>query len=186
MDCLLYRSVSLWWLTISYQCWHSSCCYALHKLEAFIETEGYLPLYLMLMTLAYFESTCLKKHTFPRKINEPQASRQWNMVWILFHCNAGGDFKCKQIQVCHSKNPPTLKGLNQHWRSNQRAWITVELSDKWFLNIFCSKIEKHCPPSNFAFTMPESSLIIPQGILWTYLTFTLLLKWCLCHPTPPP
>jgi hypothetical protein len=55
----------------------------------------------------------------------------------------------KPLLVHHIKNPQALKGISKatlsvHYRSNQKAWVTLVIFKDRFINCFIPEVGKYC------------------------------------------
>nr|XP_023694244.1 tigger transposable element-derived protein 1-like [Paramormyrops kingsleyae] len=75
---------------------------------------------------------------------------------LLFSGNASGTFKLKPLLVYPFENPCALKGISKatlpvHYRSNSKAWVSVEIFEDWFVNSFVPEVEKYCKENDIPF-----------------------------------
>lgn len=72
---------------------------------------------------------------------------------LLLGANASGDFKLKPLLVYHSENPRAMKGFSKSnlpviWKSSRKAWVTMSLFNDWFVNDFCTSVQRYCVQNN--------------------------------------
>uniref|UniRef100_A0A3P8SAK2 HTH CENPB-type domain-containing protein n=1 Tax=Amphiprion percula TaxID=161767 RepID=A0A3P8SAK2_AMPPE len=75
---------------------------------------------------------------------------------LLLGANAAGDFKLKPLLVYLTENPRALKGIWKGqlpiiWRSNKKAWVTLEIFEDWFTNHFVPEVERYCALTGLPF-----------------------------------
>lgn len=75
---------------------------------------------------------------------------------LLLCSNASGDCCIKPLLVYKSLNPRALKNKNKEhlpvfWRSNKRAWVTIDVFMDWFHNCFIAEVKRYLASKNLAF-----------------------------------
>jgi hypothetical protein len=72
---------------------------------------------------------------------------------LLLGENASGDLKDKPMLVYHLKTPWAIKGISKSnlpviWKSKRKAWVTMNLFNDWFVNHFCTAVQRYCQQNN--------------------------------------
>ncbi|XP_039605684.1 tigger transposable element-derived protein 1-like [Polypterus senegalus] len=75
---------------------------------------------------------------------------------LLFGGNAAGDFKLKPLLVYQAENPRALKGIWKGqlpvvWRSNKKAWVTLQIFEEWFSSHFVPAVKDYCVSKGLPF-----------------------------------
>ena len=75
---------------------------------------------------------------------------------LLLGGNAAGDFKLKFLLVHQAENSRALKGICKSqlpviWKENKKAWVTIAVFEKWFINHFVPSVERHCTKKGIPF-----------------------------------
>jgi hypothetical protein len=70
--------------------------------------------------------------------------------------NASGTCKLKPLLIHHSKNSRALKGISKatfpvHYRSHQKAWVTLAIFEDWFMNCLIPEVDKYCKDNGIPF-----------------------------------
>ena len=75
---------------------------------------------------------------------------------LLLGGNAAGDYKLKPMLVYQAENPRAFKGvwkatLPVHWKSNKKAWVTIEVFMDWFVKCFVPEVQRYCADKGLPF-----------------------------------
>uniref|UniRef100_A0A3Q1EIV1 HTH CENPB-type domain-containing protein n=1 Tax=Acanthochromis polyacanthus TaxID=80966 RepID=A0A3Q1EIV1_9TELE len=96
--------------------------------------------------------------TYIAKEEEAAAGHKANKerLTLLLGANAAGDFKLKPLLVHLTENPRALQGIWKGqlpviWRSNKKAWVTLEIFEDWFTNHFVPDVERYCASMGLPF-----------------------------------
>lgn len=66
---------------------------------------------------------------------------------LLLGANAAGDFKLKRMLVYLAETPRALKSIWKGqlpviWKSNKKAWVTLQIFEDWFTNYFVPEVKE--------------------------------------------
>ncbi|XP_027700865.1 tigger transposable element-derived protein 1-like isoform X1 [Vombatus ursinus] len=81
---------------------------------------------------------------------------------ILLGSNASGNIKLKPLLVYHSETPKHMRGFSKLnlpviWKSNRKAWVTVDLFNDWLVNHFCPVVQCYCTEYGYE---PKALLVL--------------------------
>ncbi|XP_068919169.1 tigger transposable element-derived protein 1-like isoform X2 [Petaurus breviceps papuanus] len=81
---------------------------------------------------------------------------------ILLSSNASGNIKLKPLLVYHSETPKHMKGFSKLnlpviWKSNRKAWMTMDIFNDWIINHFCPVVQCYCTEYGFE---PKALLVL--------------------------
>nr|XP_022919259.1 tigger transposable element-derived protein 1-like [Onthophagus taurus] len=134
----------------------------------------------------------MPKRTFISKKEKtaPGVKVAKDRLTLLMCSNASGDHVVKPMLVYKSLNQKLNKNaLPVYWAANKKAWVTIDLFKKWFLNCLLPSAENHSknfshPNVEVIFLQPNTtSLLQPldQGIISTFKSYYIRtsLQWIL-------
>ncbi|XP_036596148.1 tigger transposable element-derived protein 1-like [Trichosurus vulpecula] len=87
-------------------------------------------------------------------------------VTILLGSNASGNIKLKPLLVYHSEIPKHMRGFSKLnlpviWKSNRKAWVTVDMLNDWIVNHFCPVVQCYCTEYGFE---PKALLVLDSSM----------------------
>nr|XP_020830675.1 tigger transposable element-derived protein 1-like isoform X2 [Phascolarctos cinereus] len=85
---------------------------------------------------------------------------------ILLGSNASGNIKLKPLLVYHSETPKHMRGFSKLnlpviWKSNRKAWVTVDMFNDWIVNHFCPMVQCYCTEYGFE---PKALLVLDSSM----------------------
>lgn len=129
-----------------------------NQLKQVLEKEEYLPQQIFNIdeTGLFWKKMPERSYISKEEKSIPGYKAGKERVTLLFGGNASGDFKLKPLLVHRSENPRALKNIPKNslpvfWQSNNKAWVTMDVFNKWYAENFIPEVENYCKKQKIQF-----------------------------------
>ncbi|XP_064107221.1 tigger transposable element-derived protein 1-like [Macrobrachium nipponense] len=133
--------------------------------QQFVDENGFMPNQIFNCDETGLFWKKMPKRTFitVEEKKRPGHKPMKDRLTLLMCANASGDLKLKPLLVYHSENPRIFKKhkvikskLNVMWKSNAKAWVTMQIFREWICEVFAPSVNKYLKENN----LPLKALLI--------------------------